>query len=87
MRKIFASSPGWNWSGPTLHPQPDAVHALPDARHRGKEQQPDRGDPEEVAVGLEHAVVVPERDEHAARAATPTATQTACLPPSCASRR
>ena len=35
--------------------------------HGGQEQERDRGDAEEVAVRLEHAVVVPEPDERPAR--------------------
>ena len=45
------------------HPQPHAVHALSHTGHGRQEEQRDGGDPEQVAVRLEDAVVVPEHDE------------------------
>ena len=46
-----------------LHPEAGAVDRLPDARQRGEHQQQDRRDPEQVLVGLEPPVVMPEGDE------------------------
>ena len=54
MRKIFASSPGWNWRT-EVDPELHAVDARAEAGHRRKEEQRDRRDAEQVAVRLEHA--------------------------------
>ena len=63
MSAIFPSSPGWNWSPPTVDPEPRSVDRLPDARRERQEEEHDREDAEDVLVALEHAVVVPQPEE------------------------
>ena len=54
---------GLELEGADPHPEPRAVDRLADHRQCGQHHQRDRGDSEEVLVGLEHAVVAPERDQ------------------------
>jgi hypothetical protein len=46
-----------------VHPQPDSVHPLSEPRYRREQQQDHGRDPEEVAIRLQYAVVVAERNE------------------------
>ena len=66
MRQIFASSPGWNWSGPMSTHRRTPFTRSPMPGNRGQEQQADACDAEEVAVRLEDAVVVAEPDQRPA---------------------
>jgi hypothetical protein len=62
MRKIFASSPGWN-GATEVDPEAHAVDAFAEPRNGRKQEEPDCRDAEEVAVRLEDAVVVAQHDE------------------------
>ena len=61
--KIFASSPGWNSSGPTCTQSRAPFTVVADPGQPRQEEQHDRADAEEVLVLLEHAVVAAQPDQ------------------------